>query len=84
MFEKIIHKDRDKVIETGGTLNKIKTLRKIKFIPRYGENITLKEFILLPERDDIHCRPIPNMYEKEITYMVVSKKCKKYYIINVY
>lgn len=54
LFEKIIHKDRDKFIETGVTLNKIKTLRKITFIPRYGENIILKEFILPPERDNIH------------------------------
>ena len=48
MFKNILHSDREKVTETDGKMKKIQHLRKITYIPRHGENITLEEFVVPP------------------------------------
>ena len=83
VFQKIDHVDRKTVVETGGRMNKIKTLRKIIYYPRIGSIISLDEF-LIKEEDATNQKPISYKFEKENTYNVVSKKCKKFYKYNVY
>ena len=84
MFKNIIHSDREKVTETYGKMKKIQHLRKITYIPRYGQNISLEEFVVPPEKDETDLTPIRCEYIRENTHQVISKKCKKYKIIKVY
>ena len=84
MFQKIDFKDRLNLVTTGSKLNKIQTMRTILYVPRYGKNISLEEFNLPPERDDIAKDPIDSTFEEENTYEVVSKNCKKYYRYKIY
>ena len=81
VFRKIDHADRKTVVETGGCMNKIKTLRKIIYYPRIGSIISLNEF-LFKEEDTTNQKPISYKFVKENTYNVVSKSCKKFYKYN--
>jgi len=84
VFRKIEHYDRENKVITNGKLNKIQTLRKITYFPRIGDTISLPEFVLPPEKDEINIPPFDSRFVEENTYEVVSKKCKKYYKYKVY
>ena len=84
VFRKIEHSDKENKVETNGKLKKIQTLRKITYYPRIGNTISLPEFALPPEKDDINIDPFDYRFLEENTYEVTSKKCKKYYIYKVY
>ena len=84
VFQKIEHYDRKNKLITNGKLNKIQTLRKITYFPRIGNTISLPEFVLPPETDEINIPPFDYRLVDENTYEVVSKKCKKYYKYKVY
>ena len=84
VFRKIEHDDRENKVITNGKLNKIQTLRKITYFPRIGGTISLPEFVLPPEKDEINIPPFDSRFVEENTYEVVSKKCKKYYKYKVY
>lgn len=84
VFQKIEHYDRENKVITNGKLNKIQTLRKITYFPRIGKPISLPEFVLPPEADEIDIPPFEYRFVEKNTHEVVSKKCKKYYKYKVY
>ena len=84
VFRKIDHSDRKNTVITNGKLNKIQILRKITYYPRIGNAISLPEFVLPPEADDINIKPFDHRFVEENTYEVISKKCKKYYRYKIY
>ena len=85
MFKNILIEDKARKIDSGGVMKKIQTMRSITYIPRYGNSISLKEFVVPPEYDDTQFTPYGSpRYIRKSTGRVISRKCKKYRIIEVY